>query len=161
MAAVADGDSSTAQGRSMNARESKQRSTLRILGHAGLAVLFLGLGAGKAWAFMAQASWEPRTSAAGYKIYVGYDADLLGTPTDVGKPEVHSDGTMREILYALKVGPTVHVSLTAYDTDGSESLLSNGRTLTYAQVAAIVDSDHDGLTDAQEDKNLNRKRDSG
>jgi hypothetical protein len=61
----------------------------------------------------------------------------------------------------LAVGPTIHFSVAAYAVDGSQSLLSNGRTLTYAQVAAIVDSDGDGLRDAQEDVNLNRKRDSG
>jgi hypothetical protein len=46
-------------------------------------------------------------------------------------------------------------------TAAGESPRSNERVLNYAQVAALVDSDDDGLTDGQEDVNLNRVVDAG
>ena len=112
-------------------------------------------------AYEADIAWKPVSGAAGYKVYVGYDSDLLGTPTNVGKPQAGSDGQIHVQIGSLPVGPTGNFSVAAYVSDGSQSVRSNRMTVTYLDVASVVDSDGDGLRDAEEDFNLNERVDSG
>src|SRR5262249_52484247 len=79
---------------------------------------------------------------------------------DVGKPAPASDGTLSVQLASLDVRSDYVFAVTAY-TAVSESPLSNEIPSGYAQVAALVDSDGDGLKDAAEDVNLNRVVDPG
>lgn len=124
------------------------------------AALFV-LGAGPAFAYDAQVGWSPVTGANGYKVYVGLDGGSYSAPINVGKPAAESDGVIRVYVEDLQVGPDVRFAVAAYDASGNESTKSNSLTITYAQAAAVADSDNDGLTDAEEDKNLNKQVDSG
>jgi cysteine-rich repeat protein len=124
------------------------------------AVLFVFF-AGPAFGYDAQVGWSPVSGASGYKVYVGLDGSAYSAPINVGKPAAESDGVVRVYVADLPVGSTVRFAVTAYDSNGSESAKSNSLQIAYADVAKVIDSDADGLTDAQEDKNLNQTVDSG
>ena len=127
-----------------------------------VAASLAGAPAGVAAAgYKAEVGWGSVAGASGYNIYIGYDADLLGTPVDAGTPPSDADGVLRAVVTDLPVGPTGNFTVSAYAGDGSESLLSNRLTLTYAEIASVVDSDGDGLTDAEEDVDLDGEVDPG
>ncbi|MFN8545778.1 MAG: hypothetical protein U0807_16470 [Candidatus Binatia bacterium] len=97
----------------------------------------------------------------GYRVYSRALAAAYGQPADAGMPTPAADGSLSFQLAALDVRTDYGFVVTGYRPDGSESAYSNEMTLGYAQVAAQVDSDGDGLSDAAEDVNLNRIVDAG
>jgi hypothetical protein len=129
-----------------------------------LAAIALALGAAltpaAAGAYDASIGWEPAAAAAGYTLFVRYD-DGEALATDVGRPSPDSDGLVRVSVEALPLGPTASFSVAAYDAAGSESAKSAPLSITYAQAAAVSDSDGDGLTDATEDADLDDNVDAG
>src|SRR5689334_6634071 len=72
-----------------------------------------------------------------------------------------TDGAFTAVLADLAVEKTYTFAVSAYAADGTESERSNERSIGYAQAAFVVDSDGDGLADAEEDVNLNGVRDPG
>jgi len=98
---------------------------------------------------------------AGYHVYVNSAGAPERGPIDVELPERAGDESFAALVDGLDVETTYTFSIAAYSTNGQESPRSNSYTIGYAQAAQVVDSDHDGLTDAQEDRNLNMIVDPG
>ena len=124
------------------------------------AVAALVLSASPALAYDALVGWSPVANTTAYKVYVGIDGASFAAPVNVGKPAAESDGVIRVVVENLPLGPDLRFAVAAV-RNGVESALSNEMDITYAEAAAVLDSDNDGLSDAQEDKNLNGKVDSG
>ncbi len=121
---------------------------------------------GSASAYDAVITWEPaegsEQSVSGYKVYVRQGPTYDGTvPINVGLIPPDQDGLVRYTVVGLPMGPTNWFAVTSYDSSFVESLLSNEVELGYAQVAQVVDSDGDGLVDAQEDVDLDGVVDPG
>ena len=112
-------------------------------------------------AYDAVVGWSPVSGSNGYKVYVGINGAAFAAPVNVGKPTAENDGVIRVVVADLPLGPNLRFAVSSYTSSGDESVLSNQLQITYAKAAAVLDSDSDGLTDAQEDKNLNNKVDSG
>jgi hypothetical protein len=104
------------------------------------------------------ASADP--AIAGYHLYVRDSDGAYGAPRTV-EPILDDDGGLTAVLSDLDLERTYVFALSAFAADGLESPRSNERTIGYAEAAAVVDSDGDGLTDAEEDVNLNGIRDPG
>ncbi len=114
-----------------------------------------------ATAYDARVAWSPVAGSNGYKIYVRESGAQYGVGDDIGAPALDADGTIRFVLSGVNVRTTTYFAVTSYDASGSESVRSNELSITYASAAAVVDSDGDGLTDAEEDRNLNMVVDAG
>lgn len=111
-------------------------------------------------AFDASVSWSRVTNATGYKVYVRYDG--LSSVVTSDATGVHPSTTSVTITVSnLPLGPNIFFSVASLDASGTESGKSNELLITYALAARTVDSDGDGLTDAQEDVNLNQRLDPG
>jgi hypothetical protein len=93
-------------------------------------------------------------TVVGYHVYVG-PVGATADPQDVGLPVTDPDGFVTVIVPGLEVRETYALAASSYTADGTESRLSNQVRLGYEDVAPFVDSDHDGLSDAVEDLNLN------
>jgi fibronectin type III domain protein len=98
---------------------------------------------------------------AGYRLYVQPEGGVERPPIDVPSPRHDGTGHFEGLVTDLDVETTYTFALSAYRSDGTESERSNSYTIGYAQAAAVVDSDHDGLTDAEEDTNRNLRVDAG
>ncbi len=107
------------------------------------------------FAFDAKLSWRPVAGAAGYMIYVRYDDGELEPPLYVGTKAPDKDGIVRLVVTGVRLATEASFSVSAYDAEDRGGPLSNELTLGYAHIAAVIDSDGDGLTDAEEDTNLN------
>ncbi|TFH30464.1 MAG: hypothetical protein E4H00_05100, partial [Myxococcales bacterium] len=112
-------------------------------------------------AYDAILGWEPVAGAAGYQIELRYDSSATSTSSDIGTPATASDGVVRAAIRSLPVGPTVHFTVAAYDAGGTLGTTSASLSIAYPAQATVSDSDGDGLTDAEEDVNLNGVRDPG
>ncbi len=136
----------------------------------GLLLCFLST-AGTAAAYNVALTWRPigLSRMAGYRLYVHEEDGAEWEPIDLGVLSRSKNGLVSRSNNGLLVAVvgdfvverTYVFALSAYAPDGAESPLSNERTIGYADAAQVVDSDHDGLTDAQEDTNLNQTRDAG
>jgi malectin (di-glucose binding ER protein)/thrombospondin type 3 repeat protein/fibronectin type III domain protein len=96
------------------------------------------------WAVASQVnlSWNANTESdlAGYNIRYGTSSRSYTTKINVGK-------TTQYTVTGLSPGKTYYFATTAYDTSGNESGYSNEARYT---VPTTVDSDGDGLSDADE-----------
>ena len=120
-----------------------------------LAVLVLVFSlTARAAAYDARVAWSPVAGSQGYKIYVRENGGQFGAGRDVGVLTPDADGTVRFVLTSLNLHATTSFAVTSYNGTPTESPRSNELSLGYATVAAVIDSDGDGLTDAQEDRNL-------
>jgi len=98
------------------------------------------------------------TDAAAYNIYVRHSGsttvhNVAGSPNAQGLVEISISG--------LPLGPQLYFSASTIDDEGEESPESNVLSLTYPAIAAVIDSDNDGLTDAEEDLDLDLLVDAG
>jgi hypothetical protein len=120
------------------------------------------LGPACAVAYSVQLRWNAPAdgSVAGYHLYVRAGDAPYGAPRDV-VADGDGDGGFTTVLTDLSMEQTYTFAVSAYASDGRESVRSNERSIGYAEAAAVVDSDGDGLTDAEEDVNLNGVRDPG
>lgn len=125
---------------------------------AAALVLALAVTATSGHAFEAQLTWTETTGAAGYNVRVRYDGTLTTIPVT---PSAQVGSVLQVMIPSLPVGPQIFFSVTTLDDQGEESGESNRLSLTYAAVASVVDSDGDGLTDAEEDVDLDRSVDPG
>lgn len=98
---------------------------------------------------------------AGYHLYVRPAGGSERAPIDVPRPRHDGSGRFEALVGDLQVETTYTFAISAYREDGTESDRSNSYTLGYAQAAPVIDSDHDGLTDAEEDGNGNIRFDAG
>lgn len=133
----------------------------RILEIAAAVAFVSSFCAASADAYDAQVAWSPVAGASGYRVYVRQDQQFYGTGTDVGAGTAGADGIVRYVLTSVAAGATSYFAVTSCDAAGNESAPSNELSIDYASVAALVDSDGDGLTDAAEDVNLNHLVDAG
>lgn len=126
-------------------------------------VLCLLVGPTYASAYTVAIRWTDRedNTIAGYRVYVSPAGDAERAPIDVPRPRRDGSGQFQASIGDLQVETTYTFSLSAYSESGTESDRSNSYTIGYAQAAAVVDSDHDGLTDAEEDHDLNLRFDAG
>ncbi len=106
--------------------------------------------------------WSPSVTAevTGYRITAGTPAGSPLVVVDAGLPSPAPDGTLLAQMAGLDGRTDYSVWVTAVSPDG-ESVPSNSIAIGYAQVAARIDSDGDGLTDAVEDLDLDRTVDPG
>jgi hypothetical protein len=109
--------------------------------------------------YSARVSWAPSASGnvVEYDVYRrpvsgSYGAPEAGTPTSSG-------GVLSLVVTKLDVRTDYAFSVKAVGTTGTS--VSNEMLIGYADVAPLVDSDGDGLTEAEEDLNLNRTVDAG
>jgi hypothetical protein len=100
-------------------------------------------------------------SVAGYVVYVRKAGEEYGEVRDVGLPTPAPDGSLSVHLRGLEVRATYYLAAASYTASRLESGLSNELGIGYVNVASVVDSDGDGLTDATEDVNLNQVVDIG
>lgn len=95
----------------------------------------------------------------GYRLYVRPEGGGERAPIELARPLKDTSGQFIGTIGDLVVETTYVFTVSAYDANGQEGGRSNEYTLGYAEAAAVVDSDHDGLTDAEEDRNGNMLRD--
>ncbi len=100
-------------------------------------------------------------AVAGYRLYVRPAGGLERPPIDVPRPRHDGSGRFEARVGDLDVATTYTFALSAYSAGGGESDRSNSYTIGYRQAAKVVDSDYDGLVDADEDVNLNLRVDTG
>ncbi len=93
---------------------------------------------------------------AGYRVYFRPAGGAYGRGLDVGKPTAGPGGVLSTVVGDLDTRTDYLFAVTAVGADGAESERSNEIGIGYADVAPLLDSDHDGLSDAAEDTNLNR-----
>lgn len=98
---------------------------------------------------------------AGFVLHVTPGASADGEAIDVGLPYAADGAGFEAAVSGLDSAHTYRFEVAAYGTDGYVGPLSNALHLDYRDAAAMADSDHDGLTDAEEDRNFNRRRDPG
>src|SRR5262245_53903587 len=113
--------------------------------------------------YAARVRWAPSAGPGviGYRVTVQPRAGGSSIVVNAGLPPVASDGSLATQVTGLDGRTDYDVTATAYTSTGAESLPSNAIAIGYAQVASRIDSDGDGLTDAAEDRNLNRALDAG
>ena len=160
-----------------------------VLGLAAVALLLPLALPTPAESAKVELAWTRISRATGYSVFVRYSSKTVINATNTGGeivlPEgqayagpmtlatsmavrpisvppsaLSADGLVRHTVKGLPVGPTIRFSVVAH-IDGEESKPSNEIVVTYANMARVVDTDGDGLTDAEEDKNLNGIRDHG
>ena len=100
-------------------------------------------------------------SVAGYRLHVKPANGAERAPIDVPRPRYNGSGHFESVIDELQVETTYTFTISAYDSIGTESERSNAYTMGYAEAAQVVDSDHDGLPDGAEDRNLNQRTDAG
>jgi hypothetical protein len=127
----------------------------------GLATLMLVVSASHADAYRVRLSWRPVDGVSGYKIHARQNGYPDPVVIDIGQPSADASGILHYEHTGLLVESTNVFSLSSYDAARVDSAPSNELWVAYSTAATIVDSDGDGLTDAQEDKNLNLVRDAG
>jgi hypothetical protein len=98
---------------------------------------------------------------AGYHVIARAVGGAELPPVDVARPRRDGTGQFTATIGDFDVATSYVFTLSAYDAHGFELSRSNERSISYAEAAAVVDSDHDGRTDAEEDVNLNLQRDAG
>jgi Bacterial TSP3 repeat len=111
-------------------------------------------------AYNARLAWSAVSGASGYKLYVRQGTAPYATGLDLGALAPGSDGEVHFTQPGLRVESTNAFAVSSY-ANGVESARSNELAIPYATAAQVVDSDGDGLTDAQEDTNLNLVIDAG
>lgn len=77
---------------------------------------------------------SPLTDLAGFKVYFGTSSATYGTPKDVAMDGATGPGTNGAVslnTLSLLDGKTYFFAMTAYDTQGYESPLSNEISCTY------------------------------
>jgi PKD repeat protein len=115
--------------------ESKQRTRWALKGLLGQAILFvtLTLAAAGAWAGSVSLAWDAVTgsSVTGYTIHYGSAAGNYVSKIDAGN-------TTTYVVPNLAEGATYHFAVTARDSSGDESGLSNdvAATVAYAKPVA-------------------------
>jgi hypothetical protein len=120
-------------------------------------------GASSAFGYSVAVRWTSSDipSAAGYRVYVRPAGGAERAPIDVPRPRHDGSGRFEIVIPDLSVETTYTFALSAYGYDGTESDRSNSYTIGYAQASTVVDSDNDGLTDAEEDLDKNQRLDDG
>lgn len=109
--------------------------------------------------YEAQLTWRGVPGATAYRVYTR----ITGEPPrdETVNAATASGSQVSYVIDGLPLGPTAYFTVTALDDGGRQSLHSNQRFVSYPMVAQVIDSDSDGLTDAEEDVNLNGFFDPG
>jgi hypothetical protein len=128
-----------------------------------LVALLLGPAIAHGTTYAVRVRWEPSPSegVAGYRVAVQARTGGSLPVLDAGLPPPAADGSLAAQVSGLDGRTDYDVTVTAYTSAGLESVPSNAIAIGYAQVAANIDTDGDGLSDATEDPNLNRVVDPG
>lgn len=127
----------------------------------GLAALILAVCVSHADAYRVRLAWRPVTGVSGYKLYARQNGYPNPIAVDLGQPIADASGILHYDHAGLLVETTNSFSLATYNAARVESAPSNELSVGYATAATVVDSDGDGLTDAQEDRNRDLTRQAG
>lgn len=111
-------------------------------------------------AYEALVGWQPTADTAGYKFSIGFNGKVY-PPIDIGFVAPEPDGVCRVTVSGLPLGPTATFAVLSYDAAAAESPMSNSLSIRYRDAAEVLDSDGDGLKDAQEDRNLDQRVNAG
>jgi hypothetical protein len=125
-----------------------------------VAILMTLAGVDAVSAYDAQVQWRPVVDASGYRMYVRHDGGAFQLVAEETSPSIRSDGTLESVLRSLPLTGATYFTVSSFNA-GGESIRSNEVVLEYASVARIADSDGDGLTDAEEDVDLDGIVDPG
>ena len=101
--------------------------------YAPLIVLYVLHSTSPAEAYNAIVKWSPATSASGYKLYVRQGA-TYGTGLNVGTAVTNPDGTVQYVLSGLPLDQRSYISVSAYNSAGTESSLSNEQSVLVTAV---------------------------
>lgn len=137
------------------------RRTTCLAALAAAVHLLTGPTVASAYSVAVRWSSDDIPSAAGYRVYVRPAGSPERAPIDVPMPRHDGSGRFESVIGDLQVETTYTFAISAYGFDGTESHRSNSYTIGYAQASAVIDSDHDGMTDAEEDLNRNQRLDAG
>jgi hypothetical protein len=139
----------------------RSRGTIALAG--SIAGLVLGPAIAQGATYAVRVRWEasPSAGVAGYRVAVQARAGGSPLVLDAGLPSPGADGSLAAQVSGLDGRTDYDVTVRAYTSTGLESVPSNAIAIGYAQVAARIDTDGDGLSDATEDPNLNRTVDPG
>jgi slime mold repeat-containing protein len=116
-----------------------------------------------ATSYAVRVRWRPSadTAVTGYRVYRRVTGASFSLALDAGLPMLQADGTLGALVQGLAGCTGYGFAVTAYHADRSESALSNEVTISYAAAAPLIDTDHDGLVNSAEDRNLNCVVDPG
>jgi len=106
-------------------------------------------------------TWTPVEQASGYRILHRPAPGETWYAVDAGPIATGGDGLVRARVEGLEYGVACDLAIATYDEAGAERGRSGAIRLDYAAVAHLVDSDGDGLSDADEDRNLDRRIGAG
>jgi hypothetical protein len=134
-----------------------QRSRVPLITTVALLALLTVSTSASAYSVAVRWTDPGEREVAGYRLYVRPVDGVERPAIDVPRPRRDGSGPFEARISDLDVETTYVFALSSYGTDGSESERSNSHTIGYAQAARVVDSDYDGLTDADEDVNLDRR----
>lgn len=147
-------------GCSVNSPSMLGRQAPRALAAAALALVSITTHA-EAYSVTVRWTGDDDRSLAGYRLHVKPASGAERAPIDVPRPRHDGSGRFESVITDLEVETTYTFTISAYDALGTESERSNAYTIGYAEAARVVDTDHDGLPDAAEDRNLNQRTDPG
>ena len=139
----------------------QRRRTPLCASTAALLALLIGPSIASAYSVAVRWTDGADRAVAGYRLYVRPAGGAERAPIDVPRPRHDGSGRFEARIGDLDVETTYTFALSSYNADGVESERSNSYTIGYGQAAKVVDSDYDGLTDAAEDLNLDRRVDPG
>ncbi len=143
----------------MKTRQNLSPSTRLTLALALL--VFCAFRPPPAQAWQASLLFRSVPLTTGYNVYVRRYGEPYGPSLSVGAPVPGPSNLVSYVVGGLELGPTFYFKISSIDSVGAESATSNEISITYAEIARGIDSDGDGLTDAEEDVNLNGIVDPG
>jgi hypothetical protein len=123
------------------------------------AFLLVVLTTASAEAYDAKVNWRAVAGAKSYRMYVRYNDDAYALVGE--KPATVAAGTLLSNTIDVALAMTTSFAVTSVGDGGSESGKSNAVVVAYALAARVADTDGDGLTNAQEDIDLDGVVDAG
>jgi hypothetical protein len=118
------------------------------------------VGARVADAYDAWIQWDPVDGAIAYNVYVAHADGAYEVAAELGQPPLQADGSLGAVVRDIVLIGDTRFEVSAVGT-GGEGPPSNEILIDYATAARVADSDGDGLTDAEEDVDLDGVVDPG
>ncbi|MCC6847212.1 MAG: hypothetical protein IT294_01835 [Deltaproteobacteria bacterium] len=129
-----------------------------LIGATLVATCVLALTSHDACAFSARLRWRAVPAVSGYRLYVR-TTGAWSSAIDIADPSSDANGVITHVESGLTDSSDYAFRVTSY-VGGVESVASNEMALAYAAIAGLLDSDDDGLTDAAEDRDLDKATDA-
>ncbi len=126
-----------------------------------LSCLTLLLASRPAAGYDVSVTWQSVPAASGYTVHVRVGQGELQPFFDLGALRADAAGRIRVVIQGLPLDRAVGFAVSGYDSSGQHSKLSGEIGIDYARAALVIDSDGDGLTDGEEDVDLDLIVDAG